>query len=67
MKELRKWAQPSDLTAMLELIADISKVKMKRIDDNEVLNSEDSGVSNDKKRIHGSFACCSTQRLFELN
>ena len=39
VEELRTWAQPSNLVAMLELRAELSKVQMKREDDPEVLSS----------------------------
>ena len=51
-EELRKSAQPLDLTAVLELTAELSKVRMKRKDDPKVLSSAIS--KNKGKDAEGS-------------
>ena len=57
LEEFRTWTQPSDLAAMLELRAELSKVRIKRKGDSEVLSNalgaiqnkcEDAGVSADE-------------------
>ena len=46
LEELRKWVQASDLTAMSELKAELSKVRKKRKNDPEALSSALNAIKN---------------------
>ena len=60
LKKLRKWAHPSNMTALLEMWAELSTVSMKRKNDTIMLSDalseikdkyENSGVSVDKTEL----------------
>ena len=51
LEELWKWTQPSDLTAMFLLRAELSKARMKRKYDPELLSSALSAIENKNKDL----------------